>query len=244
MKVKLVIILFVGLGVLLSSCEEISTKVTPSNNISTQIKSVGNYSGLHVSNAFTVFVEFSESEESIEIEANDNLHQYIDVYTSGDKLIIKLKDNINIKNGHATLKAYVTTKYLSEFDASGASSITLQDELITSDCSVELSGASFFRGDVNVGQLSMDVSGASIVDIAGKTTDCYIDASGASSIKDYSLNVDFLNVDLSGASNVYLTVYKELDVEASGASSVYFKGDGLITHQNLSGASNVHRTNN
>lgn len=242
MKVNLVITLFVGLSVLLSSCEDISTKVTPSDSISTQTKSERNYSGLHVSNAFTVFVRFSDTEESIEIEANDNLHQYINVYTSGDNLVIKLKDNINIKNGHATLKAYVTTKYLSEFDASGASSITLQDELITDDCSIELSGASFYRGDVSVSQLSMDVSGASFVDIAGKATDCYIDVSGASSIKDYSLNVDFLNVDLSGASNAYLTVHKELDVEASGASSVFFKGDGLITRQNLSGASNVHRT--
>lgn len=241
MKVKFVITIFLGLGVFFSSCEDISTKVTPSNSISTQTKSVSNYSGLHVSTAFSVFVRFSDTEESIEIEANDNLHQYIEVFTSGDNLVIKLRDNINIKNGSAVLKAYVTTKYLDEFDASGASSITLQDELYNSDCSIELSGASFFKGNINVNQLSADISGASFMDLSGKATDCYIDASGASSIKDYSLSVDFLKVDLSGACNAFITVHKELDVEASGASNVFFKGDGIVKRAELSGASNVFR---
>lgn len=243
MNVKLVITVFLGLSVLLISCEEISTKVTPSANTSTQTKSTGSYSGLHVSNAFTVFVNFSDTRESIEIEANDNLHQYIEVYKSGDNLIIKLQDNINIRNGQATLRAYVTTRNLSEFDISGASSVTLQNELVESGCSIELSGASFFQGDIYVNQLHVDVSGASLIDLEGKATDCFFDVSGASSVKDYGLSIDFLNIDLSGASNGFLTVQKELDVEASGASYLFFGGPGLITRQNLSGASSVKRTN-
>ena len=48
-----------------------------------------------------------------------------------------------------------------------------------------------------------------------------------------------LFIDLSGASDAYLTVTELIDIKASGASSLKYKGDALIDHKDLSGASEI-----
>ena len=53
--------------------------------------SIPEYSELEVSNAFNAYVTFSDTEESIRIEANDNLHDKIVVNQEGNALIIRLK---------------------------------------------------------------------------------------------------------------------------------------------------------
>ena len=60
-------------------------------------------------------------------------------------------------------------------------------------------------------------------------------------IKDYGLETDHLNAELSGASNVSLTINEEIDIEASGASILKYKGNAVITNQDLSGASSVKK---
>ena len=67
--------------------------VTPSGEITTVNHSVGGFSELDISDAFNVYVTFSENEESVQVEANANLHPYIEVSKNGDRLIVKLNDN-------------------------------------------------------------------------------------------------------------------------------------------------------
>jgi hypothetical protein len=50
-------------------------------------------------------------------------------------------------------------------------------------------------------------------------------------------------VNLSGASNVSLTVTDEMDVSASGSSIVRYKGDAVINSQNLTGGSQIIHMN-
>ncbi len=53
--------------------------------------------------------------------------------------------------------------------------------------------------------------------------------------------VDYCNAKASGASDIKITVNKELSAEASGASDVKYKGAGLIRDIKTSGASSISR---
>lgn len=240
MRTRILFIVTVGLSVLLSSCEKIGNTITPSGKVTTETMNFTGYNALDVSHAFNVYVSYSSTVENIEIEANENLHQYIIVEKQGDKLIIKLKDRINIRN-NATLNAYITTGYLSDFYVSGASGITLEDPWYVNNMNIELSGASRFSGEIETQDIYSDISGASNLILTGKVDYMYLDASGASNLKDYGLKINHFEGDLSGASNAWITVNNELDVDASGASNVYYKGKGTIDYLDLSGASNVKK---
>lgn len=241
MNQRIVVGVFVFLTGVLSSCEDISTRITPSDKISTETRNVNDFTGIKVSDAFDVYITYSNENKSVEIEANENLQECIEVYKEGDNLVIELEDKIHIRNGKATLKAYLTSDYLNNFDISGASTITMHNALNVKDCTIELSGASDIRGTINADKLYADISGASELSLSGTTRDCYMDISGASEVNDYGWGIDYLSLELSGASNAYLTVNKELGVDASGASTIEFKGNGRIMKQDISGASTVKR---
>jgi hypothetical protein len=66
-------------------------QVKPSGAITTRNEAFEDYDMIEASHAFQVYVNFSDTEESIEIEANDNLHQYIEVKKINNVLHIGLK---------------------------------------------------------------------------------------------------------------------------------------------------------
>ncbi len=240
MKTKIIIALLAVLGLIIS-CDK-SDMVTPSNMVSIKEKSFSNYDKLDIRTAFTVYVNFSDTEESIQIEANDNLHQYIIVEESSGVLSIKLKDNVSI-TGNSTLKAHITTKNITKFTAYEASYIILNDRHVTSDLSINLTEASNLSGEIEVTNLNADISEASLLQLSGTATNFNALVAEASNVSDYMIEIDYLTIDLSDASVAKLTVNKEMDVTASGASTLRYKGTGVITSQNLSGASAILNMN-
>lgn len=242
MKTKVVLAIFAGLSLFFSSCEEFGDFITPSGNVTTESRSVTGYNGIDVSHAFKVYVNYSDTEESIEVEANENLHEYIVVNEINGMLTIKFQDRIFVRWGDVTLNVYITTGKLSEFDVSGASEIIMNDSLVGSDIVIDMSGASTFTCDLQVDQIVCDISGASDINLSGSAAYMRLDASGGSTMGDYGLNVDWLDAELSGASDASVTVNERIDLQASGASDLNYRGEGQINSIDLSGASNIHRT--
>ena len=79
MKTKSVVIGLVILSSLITSCDHESIRAKGA--VTVNELQLSGYTGLEVSHAFEAYVKFSDSEEKIEIEANDNLHDKIIVRT-------------------------------------------------------------------------------------------------------------------------------------------------------------------
>jgi len=242
MKTKLLSLTLLSFSLFLFSCDIYDTEVVPNGKITTMQATFTDYKAIEASSAFSVYLVFSDTEESIEIEANENLHQYIDVKKENGTLKIGIENNVQIR-GNATLKAYIITKQVEGYSASGASRFIVENEIHAENVNIYLSGASTFDGEINSNRCYANLSGASSMNILGFADDFELDASGASVIRDYGFEANHLKAELSGASNAYLTVDNEIEIEASGASSLRYKGDAVITTQNLSGASSVKQMN-
>jgi hypothetical protein len=106
---------------------------------------------------------------------------------------------------------------------------------------MEFSGASDFSGEINVEKLRLDASGASEIKLYGKATNTSFDANGACNIKAYDLLTDMCKITATGASNVRITVNKELNAVATGGSTIFYKGTGLIRDISSSGGASVKR---
>jgi hypothetical protein len=238
MKTKSIYIGLIILGSLISSCDH--EIIRARGEVTSREINFSGYSALNVSHAFDTYVRFSDTEEKIEIEANENLHDKIIVEMVNGSLRIRFWDHINIK-GNPTLNAYIVTKSINNFNLSGASKVTLDSELVASDVSIELSGASEFTGELDLEQLDLQAGGASYIDIFGEVGHLDASLSGASTLKDYDLTVGALDIRLSGASDAYLSVAETIDIDASGASKLRYKGNPDIIKRKLSGASEIIR---
>ncbi|PLW94551.1 MAG: hypothetical protein C0591_12590, partial [Marinilabiliales bacterium] len=229
MNTKSILVVLFAVGILFTSCKK-NDDVTPSNTVTTVNKTITGYSQLNVSDPFKVYVTFSDTEESIQIEANQNLQQYINCEKKNNQLVIDIDDNIDIK-GTSTLNVYITTKQLDAFYAAGATTIQLQNELNGGNVSVELTGACTLNGTMFVNDLNIDITGASNLNISGTSASVDLDATGASNLKDYGFETNNFTCDLEGGCNVNLTVQQSLNVKANGASNVYYKGNGTVSSQ-------------
>jgi len=241
MKTKAILLTLFALSILFTSCKK-NDDVTPSNNVTTVNKNISGYTQLNVSDPFKVYVTFSDTEESIRIEANQNLQQYINCEKKNYGLVISLDDNIDIK-GTSTLNVYITTKQLDTFIAAGATTILLQNELNGGNVTVDLTGACTLSGTMNIDKMNSTLSGASNLNLLGTSNSIELDATGASNLTGFGFETKNLTCDLDGGCNVSVTVEQTLSVKATGASNVYYKGNGVVSSQNLNGGSTIQKMN-
>jgi len=75
----------------------------------------------------------------------------------------------------------------------------------------------------------------------GSAESAELDLSGASHFDGYDLEVDYYNVDVSGASHAKIYVNKELSAEVSGAASLKYKGEPTIKEHDVSGAGSMKK---
>jgi hypothetical protein len=106
---------------------------------------------------------------------------------------------------------------------------------------IKISGASDFKGQLNIGELNVKLSGASDMRLSGNVKNINVECSGASDFKSYDLTSETASIKASGASDVSIAVNKEIIVKASGASNVYYKGDATIKEKHSSGASSISK---
>ena len=201
----------------------------------------GSFNKIKVSNAINLYLSQS-STESIAVSASeDKFKAGIKTVVENNVLKIYYDGERSWSGRNRKMKVYVSFKNIDELQASGASDIIVAGTLEVQSLSLNLSGASDFKGDIKANTLSLNLSGASDVTISGTVKQLNIESSGASDVKGYELTADICNASVSGASDVNITVNKELTAHASGASSVNYKGDAVIKDMHSSGASSINK---
>jgi hypothetical protein len=207
-----------------------------------QKRSVSGFHAISISGGIDLYLN-QGGEEAVAISASDpEIRDHIRTRVENGVLKIYV-DN---KEWHfldhfrnVKMKAYVSIKQLDALDASGGSDIFIQDVLKSDRLKVDLSGGSELKGQVAIGDLTLDQSGGADVFIKGTASNLFVQASGGSDLHGYDLSSEVCKVHSSGGSDVQITVNKELNVSASGGSDVYYKGACSVHQLSASGGSDV-----
>jgi hypothetical protein len=234
-RVLLVASLSVVVAAASASCT--AGRIRGSGTVVTKDVAVPSFTRLQVSWGFEVTVAVGQP--SLQLHVDDNLDRQLDVGVDGDTLRIGLRRVSSVSD--ATLRATVTVPSLAQLQGSGSSRIHLQDRLAGDELRVELSGASRLDGPVDLGSMTASLSGASDLELSGRARSVDASASGASHLMLQQLQVDALEVSLSGASNAEVSVRRTISASLSGASSLRYRGSPTFTRQDVSGGSSVTR---
>lgn len=186
-----------------------------SGNIASEKRNVSAFKAVDVSGAFVVEIT-AQKDYSLEVEADDNLLQFIKTESDGVTLKIETEGRISTSN---TMKIRISAPDIENLHISGASKISI----------VNLDNSS----------LNIDSSGASKISCEGKTNDLTVDMSGASKFDGENLAAEKVSVDASGASRATVSVKTDLRTDLSGASKVVYYGNPTNIEKKTSGASSV-----
>lgn len=223
----------------------IAQDVTVINDRNAEPRSVRSFHGVKVSNAFEVIIK-QGNEEALVVSAGEEKYRSR-IKTEVVNGILRIwYDNESVwkwSNENRKLRAYISVRNLDLLNISGACDVKIDGILKGNNLKVELNGASSLKGEMNYSDLMMNQSGASDSNIKGKVTNLDINVSGASDFKGFELVTESCNAEASGASDIRITVNKQLTVNASGASDVEYKGNASISSFKTSGASSLKKRN-
>lgn len=211
------------------------------NDPNAEVREAKNFHAINVSSAFNVYISQGNEEAVAVSAANTKDRDMIKVEVKDGMLSIGLDKGFRWSSGNKKLKAYISCKNLYKLIVSGACDVYVSGVLKADELSIHQSGASDFKGKLDIGKLSVDLSGASDFTVSGTASVLNVEASGASDFKGYELSTDVCDAHASGASDIRITVNKELSAQASGASDVKYKGNGVVKDMRSSGSSSVSK---
>ena len=219
------------------ACSVSFGNIKGSGNLVTQQLAISDFTKVEAGNSFKVIITRADS-FSVQVKADDNLVEHLDVRKSDDTLIIRLKSGTSTRS--ATLEAEVSLPELTSVKLTGASKGTVRGFVSEEEFRADLSGASRLSGEIQAAQTDVRMSGASSVELTGSSSGFTLHGSGASSavMEDFAINS--AEVHLSGASSATLNVKDKFGpVELSGASRLVYLGDPTFKDFHTSGASSV-----
>ncbi|HMR92972.1 MAG TPA: head GIN domain-containing protein [Chitinophagaceae bacterium] len=227
-------------AVLSASCRYVGgNRIKGDGNIVTESREASGFSSIDVGGAIRIVLT-QDSQYAVKVETDSNLQPYIEVYVKGNTLYVHPEDHTN-PDATKDIIVYVNTPVIKEFDASGACHIRGQNKIVSDDeISIDLSGASDIDLDLKAPKVDIELSGASTVKLRGETKDISISGSGSSDIRAFDLLAENVDLDLSGASNAEVHASVKIRIEGSGASHVSYRGNAAVS-SDMSGASSVKK---
>ena len=226
--------------VVVSSCRfGWGERVNGNGRFTTEEREVSDFNSIDVSGSVVVHVR-QDKTAAVKLETDENLQEYIEVFTSGDKLVIRTKEGFNLKSSKEMV-AYVTAPSFTSFEISGACDIIGEGTITSTDeLDISVSGAGNIELTVDLPRINTHVSGDGSIKLQGHASEFDASLSGAGDIKCFELETDKTALDLTGAASAEVNASKELDVKVSGAADVRYKGNASVT-KNISGAGSVKK---
>jgi hypothetical protein len=221
-----------------SSCREVFGKrIRGNGHIQTEIRTSSSFNSVDVSGAIDVYVK-QDSVNSIKVETDENLLEYVEVYNDNGTLHIHQMSGFHLKPTRE-IKVYVSGPNFRRFEASGACDIFSENKVSGSKgIDIDLSGASNVKMELKTFKVHAELSGAGTIALKGETKDFTVSGSGSTDIKCFDLMAENVDVKISGAGDAEVFASVKLDVRVSGAGSVKYKGNATVS-QRVTGAGSV-----
>ena len=203
----------------------------------------GQFDAIKISGGIDLYLSQADNVAIAVSAGNENYKECIKTVIEDGTLKIFYKGENSWRKKDRKMRVYVSFKDIKKLEASGACDVIVTGSISTASLAIQMSGACDFSGSVKAAVLKLNLSGASDAKISGTAGTAFIESSGASDVKAYDLVTDICKVNVSGASDVFITVNNELTASATGASDIKYKGNALVKEMKSSGASSVSKKN-
>lgn len=211
--------------------------VKGSGNVVTKERKAAYFNAVHVSSGIDVYLTQGEK-ESITVEADNNLHEYIETEIKDNTL--KVYSQANIRSAKATI-VYVTIKEVEELTASSAGDLFGENTIKTKTLYLSASSAGDITLKVETENLKCRLSSSGDITLTGVANELEADLSSAGDLKAFDLETKIADVSASSAGNARITVTENLRARASSSGDIYYMGNPKLIDAHSSSAGKIHK---
>lgn len=228
-------LIVISISLLIIAC----AVIRGSGNVITEPRHVSNFDRVSLSGSGEVIVTQGEH-ESLTVEAEDNIMQYIKTEVKQRTLILGFKRASwwNAIRPTKRIKFNLSMKDVVGFEVSGSGSINAAN-IKSDDLELAISGSgSVAIGSLTSERLAAHISGSGECELSGQVVKQAIDISGSGRYRAPKLYSRMVTVEISGSGTVTVRVRDKLDVKISGSGKVNYYGRPSVT-QDVSGSGGV-----
>lgn len=233
---------FIISGILMIFTFILFTSASYASDRKTKTYSYKNFNAVEVSSGMNLTVTQSDT-YSIEVIADQDDFKHLEVEKSGGTLKFYIEHDFFSFNWgrHHKIEVNIKMPSLTGLSLSGGSTANFTMDVSSKDFSAELSGGASINGNLKCGNIEFDLSGGSVVELSGKGKNLKLEGSGGSIYKLKNFSVNDVDSDLSGGSQVYITMNGTLNTEQSGGSHLTYYGNASMGNTDFSGGSGVSK---
>jgi len=238
---KLLCILLALSVTTLASAQWPWSKIDGNGNKVKQTRSVGRYTAVASSGFWDVMIAYGES-NSIEIEGDENLLEYIETKVEGNTLSIDSKKHFNLRSKNRIV-VYVTLTRMTGVSLSGSGDIIGKGKFRNDGTTTfHVSGSGSIKIDLDkVDAAEVGISGSGGIRLTGSASSVDARISGSGNIDCSDLISDNATARVSGSGNIKLNANKSLEASIAGSGNVSYKGIASDVRKHISGSGRVSR---
>ena len=202
--------------------------VSGSGNMITQNRSESDFKRVEAAGPMDVEIKMGNSYK-VEVDADDNLMQYIVVRKEGDKLVVKMKDHISVRN-ISGMKVRIEMPALSAVELSGSGSLkTIGQVTDPNKIEISVSGSGNATMDVNTPLVDGSIAGSGKAMITGQTKTVDISIAGSGDFDAPDLKSEKAKVSITGSGNVRIFASVSIDASIVGSGNIIYSGSPSIS---------------
>lgn len=215
--IKRFIFILLVIALITAACQSVPVNtVRGTGNVISQQRSVSGFTGIEVNIPAELEIR-QGSLESLTIEAEENLMQYIDSEVRNGRLVISTPPSTSL-SPTTPIRLTVGVSQLSAIDVHGISNVT--------------------ASDLNLESLGISFDGTGSAQLTGSVDTQSISIRGEATIRNAELISSEVNIDISGAGTVEVNAADALNVNVAGLGNVRYVGSPLVSQQ-ISGTGSV-----
>jgi hypothetical protein len=224
--------------VITGACAQFNRSVTGSGKVVSKDRPAGSFNQLKVSSGIDVYLKQGNT-ESIKVEADDNLHEYILTEIRNGTLNV-YTENVNIRNAERK-RVYVTMKEVTRINVSSAGDVVGESQIKAGDIAINVSSAGDVKLDLVADNVEIDISSSGDVTLTGEAELMEADLSSAGDLNAYQFKVKEADLSVSSAGDADINVTEKLTASASSAGDVFYIGNPKYIDAHSSSAGGIHK---
>ena len=202
-------------------------KVRGNGNVVTQERSVGGFKGVKSAGSFDVIIA-SGPTQSVKVEAEENLQEFIEVELEGDMLSVRTREGYRL-SPKRDLKIFVVSSSLNEVKVSGSGNITSEGTISASNpMKLEINGSGDIKVNVDAPEVEAAISGSGDMQLEGNVKTFRSEINGNGDIKAMNLKSEETKVQINGSGDAEVFGSVKVEVVVRGSGDVVYRGNGQV----------------
>jgi len=216
--IKVTFILFLTFGV--SSC--FFDGVKGDGNVVTNKRKISNdFVRINASRGLDVYITKSKR-TSLEVEADENLHELITTEVKDGTLYITATRNIW---GGSTKKIHLAADFINEISVSSGAEVYSENTYSSDKLVINATSGSQAKMDLKVDDLICESTSGADMKLSGEAINFKVSTTSGSNINAYNLTARNCDAHATSGSGIKLNVTEKFVGKATSGANIRFKGD-------------------